>query len=397
MHARRGTTPPVLIVIPVVMLAVACARDGAAPTTTPPRAAGPCPDGPTCTTEGDRLATGDGVARDPAAAVALYTVGCDLGHGPACGALARHVLIGRGVAQDTARGVALLDQACTAGDPPACLALAGAFGGFHGTTPDPARAQAARDRHWMLLEAACDQGDVTACRDVAFSYDIGFDDDGHDDPARALELYTRACDLGDSFGCSEVADQLRRSDVPADQARAKALGAQVASGYQSECDAGNARSCMHLRRLYVLGQWVPMDPDRVDQLGLQGCEAGDVVACDYEASAFREGSGGRAANATRAAGLTERGRQHLAARCDRGEADACVSLAFRSPRGTGYFAEADAAQLALLERACEEGAPDGCTAAAHAYRRGNGTAVDEARAAALEARACTLAKACPPR
>lgn len=77
----------------------------------------------------------------------------------------------------------------------------------------------------------------------------------------------------------------------------------------------------------------------------------------------------------------------LARRCDGGDGEACVSLAWRFSTGDGVAKDL-AASVRLDSRACDLGVARGCLDAGNAFERGAGATRDPTRAAALYARAC---------
>jgi hypothetical protein len=81
---------------------------------------------------------GNGVARDPARAAALYKQGCDGGEAGDCTMLGLKYAEGKGVAHDPARAVALYKQGCDGGDSVGCTMLGIMYAQGKGVARDPA-------------------------------------------------------------------------------------------------------------------------------------------------------------------------------------------------------------------------------------------------------------------
>jgi TPR repeat protein len=168
---------------------------------------------------------------------------CQANDGDAC--LEHGKLLAR--AGDKA-GTAEIERGCTIGSGRACLYLA-----EHEKTPAKALA---------LLEQACDHGEAHACTEIA-----------QKDHARASELYRKACDGNDVLGCSHsgvdrrtagdttgaFADFLKACDgeifdscvsageLAPDPAKAREL-------FTRACDANTSAGCSHLADLVAHGQ-----------------------------------------------------------------------------------------------------------------------------------------------
>ena len=56
-------------------------------------------------------------------------------------------------------------------------------------------------------------------------------------------------------------------------------GAQAAALYEKACDAGEARSCLDLGRLYETGAVVEADPERALAFYKRACALGNVEGC----------------------------------------------------------------------------------------------------------------------
>jgi uncharacterized protein len=163
--------------------------------------------------------------------------------------------------------------------------------------------------------------------------------DGRSDPARATELLERSCDLGDPWGCQDLA-ALLSGEAPLsaprlDPERARRLSAAscahdlplacenlalalrdglggpvdhplAARYFARACDNGRALSCQYLGVMLGAGDRVGADPVRARELFERGCDLGLAVACANLAVMASNGDGGPrdhelAARATRSA------------------------------------------------------------------------------------------------
>jgi TPR repeat protein len=135
-------------------------------------------------------------------AARLYQHGCARQHARACHRLARLVAEGLGIVADERKALDLERLACEAGELAGCRAI---------TEAAVARAaEQAGDRAESMLDAgveaaalgrlreACDGAEPLACTPLARRA-------AGTDPARAAELFGRACRAGDQAACLEVA------------------------------------------------------------------------------------------------------------------------------------------------------------------------------------------------
>lgn len=134
------------------------------------------------------------------------------------------------LASDPSRGLAVLadlECACRGGEPTSCAAV-GALLRAEGEAPDPSRSLAAYRR-------ACDLGDSFGCTNLGTTLSRE-----HADPAGALEAYLRACDLGDAVGCANAGASIGLGRAgPPDIERSREL-------FRLACERGDAPSCAHL-------------------------------------------------------------------------------------------------------------------------------------------------------
>ena len=99
------------------------------------------------------------------------------------------------MAKDPARGVALLEAACGNGDASACLRLGARYRDGNGVPPSPFRAL-------DYFQRGCDRMRPAACTAAAELLDGGKGVAA--EPARAAELRRRGCQLG-AAACADPA------------------------------------------------------------------------------------------------------------------------------------------------------------------------------------------------
>ncbi|HUS66802.1 MAG TPA: hypothetical protein VMZ28_19830 [Kofleriaceae bacterium] len=153
-----------------------------------------------CEVLADSYAVGSPMPADPARAEALNQrvieiarAACDAGSGDDCGALANARLKVRQRADQT-EVHGLLRRACTLGSAGGCAGASTPF--LSGSAADRAAAQA-------LLERAC-AIDPAECSGLAFAAETGLAREKKD-PARAAELYRRACAAWSPAACGWLA------------------------------------------------------------------------------------------------------------------------------------------------------------------------------------------------
>ncbi|MBI2897958.1 MAG: protein kinase [Deltaproteobacteria bacterium] len=303
--------------------------------------------------------------------------------------LAGWVLPGRSdpaaVLREDARAARLRKQACDGGEMTACSELAVSYQGGRGVARDAGRAG-------RLYEKACQGGVEAACYYLGGLFEGG--DGVARDRARAAQLYERACNDGEMRGCSRLGWLLLHGNgVPRDEARAARL-------FERACTHADMAGCGLLGDAYEGGEGVARDDARAARLHEKACRGGDMTACKYLGGArfYEQGCRAGCNAACRVLGkLHHRGSHVLqddarAARlheqaCNGGEIASCNNLAFLYQEGLGVVR--DAAQAArLFEQACNGGVMAGCRHLAFLYREGLGVVCDDARAAQLYALAC---------
>ncbi|MEE2732505.1 MAG: tetratricopeptide repeat protein [Pseudomonadota bacterium] len=168
-----------------------------------------------------------------------------------------------------------------------------------------------------LWGKACDGGDSSGCTNLGllYSHGQGVDKNLH----RSAQLYSLGCDGGDPSACNNLAGLYSRGDGVV-----LALNKAIEL-YQQACDMGSALGCTNLGILYgslgmINGSGPEMkdDPLRAAQWVLKGCEEGDARGCTILGSWYKRGYGVEV-NLTRAAELWGRA-------CDAGDARGCRLL-----------------------------------------------------------------------
>ncbi|MCC6622393.1 MAG: sel1 repeat family protein [Deltaproteobacteria bacterium] len=275
-------------------------------------------------------------------------------------------------------------RACKAGEPAGCGDLA------------RRRAEAERpvsDGTLAELERVCGAGDHRACtwflrfarRDRPLGPELA---------RRARPLVERACSGGHRDGCVELATLVEDDDAP----RARRL-------LEEGCEARHGLSCAGLAWLHARGRaGLADDPARVTALAKKACELGDGWGC-YEV-ALREAGPGRAPDAKKVARACELGSgaacdavaregfdsgdasrvrrafEQVAARCRRGDAEACALEAWAWWGGRGTLRSPSEA-IRAETWACGGGVEAACATLAWAKARGVGTRGDPERARAM--------------
>lgn len=210
---------------------------------------------------------GAGAASGEVQARSYFQQACDVADGLAsargCTGLAVMMIEGRGGPEDQSAGFALLGAHCEMGWGPACLDLA---------LQSELRGDNAPDRIVGLFTQACDLGELYACAQLGFRYELG--EGVLPDFGRAVTLYTRACDGGEPEGCTNLGAAYQQGvGVVPDIAEAARL-------FEIGCNGNDPFACMSLGDILEAGRGLPADPARAALLFEKACEWGDPEACD---------------------------------------------------------------------------------------------------------------------
>ena len=197
-----------------------------------------------------------------------------------------------------------------------------------------------------------------------------------DKPA-ALDLASRACDLGDVHSCVRagvLALELHRTD-----------SARIVEVERRACRAGNQEGCTVLATLYFQGLGVRKEPERAVVMLADACTAGLLDACGNLGVAYLLGMGVAEDHAKAVANLTRA--------CEHEAGDYCRMLALA---WSGGDADERARAAPALQHQCDAGEVNSCFELAILYKHGTSVPVDLDRALELAHRACNggLAEAC---
>lgn len=204
------------------------------------------------------LELGDGVARDYAAAVAVYRDACGDGRGDAsaCGAVIRAVMFARGADQDRAAAERLANQVCSARrDAFGCM-MTELFARSERDIPEPLRGTV-----FDVIEhmAPCDRAHMSECfaTMAGRALDLG---DSSAASHRQAERDLRLCRVGIAEACGDIVDGARYGGSMTGAA------GEAAQRLQAACDAGEAYACS-------------LAPDRKPVPPGELCAAHDYEAC----------------------------------------------------------------------------------------------------------------------
>jgi uncharacterized protein len=369
-------------------------------------------------------ARGERVERDLARAEALYTRMCEIDYSISCLQLGHlHSIEHAEHPKDVGKALTSYLQACDAGASAGCMA-AGRLLLLDTASRDEPRARA-------LFETACEDGQISACSELAHMLERG--QGGPLDHARARVLYQRSCDAGARYECIALAhsyldadaghgapdqgeailDKLCREATLADP-DAITIGAfachdlgqhfsgrdlvrqdldQARAAFERGCELGYDRSCATLGEGLVKGRPFAADPKRGLQLLAR--------AVELEPKHNTIKLGVALVEAASPHGDPERGLAMLDAECRNDRELACSHL-YRLYRSGTTSVPADtgkAVEYAELDCFRSYGANDlrlrasamSCIEAANLRQRSTDPRVrDDAKIVAVLARACEI-------
>jgi TPR repeat protein len=155
----------------------------------------------------------------------------------------------------------------------------------------PALRRDRRDRDPSLLEdrfQGCALGASSGCHELAKSYELGKGTEAN--PARALELYTRLCLMGDGDGCWSEARLVKQGAAGQPDPHRIQLALRLARAhYEEDCDPRIfPQFCKRASALYDgLEPGLSLDPSmarHLRALAIRGFEQD----CQYDPEACRE-------------------------------------------------------------------------------------------------------------
>jgi hypothetical protein len=179
---------------------------------------------------------------------AAYEAACDFGNPDACTNLGYMYDTGEGAAKDYAAAIRLYRHACrgslcTGSDSLGCINLGRVYNAGRGVPKDEREAL-------RLFKDVCgrapkddeDREHITRSCALAGTLLVFGDQIAHE-PKEGIDLLDRACAAADSFACYNLGVVYERGDdVPADNARALAL-------YQKSCERGDSEACSRVEKL----------------------------------------------------------------------------------------------------------------------------------------------------
>jgi TPR repeat protein len=284
-----------------------------------------------CNRMADHL--GDGLIdpREPVAAARLRRATCDRGGRSACLVMAQALIEPDRSLSQQDEGRAVLDRQCRAGDPEACEIAAAQWQRL--IAPDAAALLA------EYRQIGCGAGSASLCSDLGVATMAG--GSGAADRTNAIALFDRACAL-DRYRLSDCTNAAALREEPQLTAR---------------CDSGDHTACIALAEILLNYENVVADKQRGLAVLGRSCEAGASDACPkaaaqvfwhWEASGVAE---------------PELAEFYLVKGCDRGNRDACKTLAYGLAKG-GRLREDQPRAILLLNGLCDDGVIDACEALA---------------------------------
>ena len=309
-----------------------------------------------CVLLANRYDTGNGVLRDEAKALELFTRACDGGHAAGCTHAARGLPTGPDheptLGPYSKDAAILFKKGCELGDPMACMTLDG-FREPADTSPAP------RDLV-VQMKKGCEAREVEPCMMLGAEI-LQLQTQGGS-AARASDMrafLTKQCALKNGPACAPL------GDLAADQRMPGGSHKEAERLHQMACALDVATSCAALVKLYmpkpealsVAVRLCAMDES-------EGCKAAAWLSKDAAVSdSFSSRS------------------------CALADPTACFDLATLFSSVSNHSRD-EARALSLFQTGCDLGDAHACREVGAAYQHGRGAAVDLARAASALERAC---------
>ena len=262
----------------------------------------------------------------------------------------------------------------------AAMALSPSASAKEGLSRNMLAAEAAVGREEYALaaqyfEAECTAGGALGCFNLAIFEQVG--QTGLSNPAKAMTLSQRACDLGLADGCANVAALL--VDDRGDFARAERLSAQA-------CDRNSAHGCYVLSVIQDGRYGKPARPREAGQAVEKACRLGWGTAC------YQQGFN-LAKQARDSAHWGQVADLYLAA-CDAGSADGCNGLGALAAEGRTGKPDGETAHT-YFSLGCERRSALACRNLAALLSDGRLVPVDPTAAKRALERAGTLSQPLP--
>ena len=306
-YARRRP-PGALVVVGLVRVVLACGpafEPASAPTPVPASSSSELP----LFTQGNascdkRMAPALSRQTTVAGKLELYEHACTLGCAAACDGAGTLQRTGPAEVRSDEGAATYFERACTAKDARGCIHLGELRELGQGTARDLAAATRAYDAacelrdgdgcaaHGELLETeasdltaavaeytrGCALDSGRACAKLAAMHERGAE--VAREPARALELYERACELKAATGCIGAARLLAAAPDGGNSAQIEPLERTAAALAAQGCNDGEAQACALLGDAYRDGAGVEKDVKRAARLYALGCKEGVEAACE---------------------------------------------------------------------------------------------------------------------
>jgi len=382
-----------------------------------------------CQNYGERVADGDGIAKDLTAGIAALEKAC-LGHYfRSCGVGARFLIdkddyaraltlakqgcddedgdscyrvgwlteAGKGgIEKNATAAVTHYETSCKLDAPVGCNGLANMRYAGSGTKEDK---PAALDLYKKACEGNAKELFVEACKKAGKM--LGEGDGVAKDIKASLVLYTRACEYravdtcrmlptysvlsggkleditktldvsckaGFDEACFAQADALQGSSSESNKRQAYEI-------FKSACERKNDVGCIRQADLLANGTGITKDIAKAEELYKTTCESGYNYACSGLGNLLL---------------LNKKGEQaypFYKRACEAGLADGCNGIGYMSYTATGVAWNITDA-VTYFSKACELGSLSGCANTAELYRYGSGTKQDHKKAYELYAKAC---------
>jgi len=238
-----------------------------------------------CNFLAELTAKGEGGARDPAAALALFVRACqgpgNVRIGSSCHDAALMLTEGD-VPHDEARAATLLTDSCRLGYLNGCFELGRMYFRGRGVTKDARKAV-------ELFMKVCDDSSIlpVACSEAGYVYQ---NEAALKDAAKAVQLYKRACDGGSGAGCNNLGmAYVTANGVAKDEAKAADFLAR-------SCELKFVTGCVNVAELALDHRGGPraaLDDTAITRTFTAACDAGVMVGCNDLAYMYRSGRAGK--------------------------------------------------------------------------------------------------------
>ena len=302
---------------------------------------------------------------------------CELGDQPSCVIVGHRHLQGKDLPRDQDKALALFKKACEAGIANGCFEAGSVYMQIRqerGISEDKATEARINAQTWY--DKACQAGNGWMCWNVSDWYlREGVLEIFPRDPARAMSMLRRGCDLGYGPSCLTLAQHMlagkeTKKDVPG-----------AVSLMQRACDGGRWEDCEMLGNTYRDGVGLTRNPVLAIAAYTRACELTGARACHSAGALYAEGDGVPKDLA--------KARELFALGCRDGVRgwDACKSLGEALEKGLGG-AKDPAKAAEAYEAGCMKG---GCLRAGTIWERGLGVDADMDKALAAYTKGCQRA------